>query len=166
MSRSSGKITAQTVESFNLNKGYAFTVSHIATAFADDADFYFLIKCGDRAIDLGYQTNVGGDCYGRIYESPTTSSDGTPLSIIANNRSNILTDGCTFFHTPSVSDDGTLMAEALIAGGSGKFSRVGGSSGLERWKLNPNTNYLIKITNKSGGAIDISHTFNFTCAGH
>lgn len=149
----------------HLERGNAYTVSHIFESVSNGDDAELLISCGDHAVYLGYKTFVGGQCYGRIYESPTITSNGTDLSIISNNRANILSDGCSFYHTPSVSSDGTLLAEALIPGGSGIFSRSGAASGLSQWIIAPNTSYYIKITNDSGGAIDISHTFNFSCAG-
>lgn len=58
-----------------LDTGKTFTTSKISEAVADDATLSFLIKCGDHSINLSYQTFVGGDCFGKIYESPTSQAN-------------------------------------------------------------------------------------------
>lgn len=163
MSRSTGRVISKDFSRKVLDNGKAFTASHIDEVVADNGTLSFLVTCGSKSLLVGYESVVGGDSQGRIYEAPTITENGTALNIIANNRSNINVGDCTFFHTPSVSDKGNLLAKSFIAGGNSRFTRFGGQSGLSKWIFKAGVSYYIELTNVSGASIQMSHTFNFSC---
>jgi hypothetical protein len=70
------------------------------------------------------------------------------------NRETDATATTALFHTPTKTNDGTLL-ECGILGQAGHFSASGGDISGAYWKLKPNEQYLIIATNKSGGALDI-----------
>ena len=63
------------------------------------------------------------------------------------------------FHSPTITDDGTEITGAYIAGGSGPGkSSSGGVVALHNdaeFILKTNTNYLIRVTNDSAEVIDV-----------
>jgi hypothetical protein len=66
-------------------------------------------------------------------------------------------------HTPTISDLGTQIDYALMPTLSAVGSNVGGVTGPdigEEWVLKPSTKYLLRLTNNSGGAVDVGfHLF-------
>lgn len=92
-----------------------------------------------------------------IYEGTTVSADGSAVSTFNRNRNSTRTPTCTAFTGPTITGDGTLIHDRYVpsAGGSG-VNTVGiiGDGAGEEWLLKPSTNYLIRLTNNSGGAID------------
>lgn len=104
---------------------------------------------------------AGGQCLVYLYEAPNTSA-GTGLSVYNMRRINTThTSPYTAVHTPTVTGVGTtpLINGRLIPGGTATPSRVGGETrAATEWILAPNTKYLLRITNNSGGAIVIHVT--------
>ena len=76
-----------------------------------------------------------------LYEAPTTTANGTALTVYNRNRNSANTPLATVYSGPTVTAVGTLLDVELA--GSGQ--KVGGESrgGLE-WILKSNTKYLIR----------------------
>ena len=80
----------------------------------------------------------------QLYEGPTTSADGTPLTVLPVNRSLALPTptGLTFFHTPTKSVNGTLLdSTGQVANVPCRIPSL-----AAEWVLNPSTNYLLLET--------------------
>jgi len=105
--------------------------------------------------------SAGGQSLVYLYEAPNTSA-GTALTVYNMRRIDIThTSPYTAVHTPTVTGVGTtpLINGRLIAGGTSVPSRVGGETrGATEWILAPNTKYLLRVNNNSGGAIVIHVT--------
>lgn len=91
-----------------------------------------------------------------IYEEPTTSNDGTPLTKINRERNSTYTSSLGIYHTPTSSVDGTLIYTKHL--GSGRNS--GGQDRSEEFVLKNNTKYLLRITNSTALANYISWELN------
>ena len=82
----------------------------------------------------------GGSCDIRLFEGTTVSSDGTGLTESNLNRAS------------SKTDDGTQIDFDLIE--TSKHQGGGIDDIPSEWILKPDNNYLLRLTNNSGGAID------------
>lgn len=88
-----------------------------------------------------------------LFEAPTVTANGTPLSSIAVNRMSTETAQTLTFGAPTISSNGTLIFASIIAGSR----QIGGSGSVGgAFHLKPNTSYLFKITNQSGVSSTVS----------
>lgn len=82
----------------------------------------------------------------KLYESTTISNVGTAIAAYNRNRQNpvVAENEVLFYHTPTVTDVGTLIEECHWGSGRG----VGGESrGMHEFVLKNNTKYMIRLTN-------------------
>jgi hypothetical protein len=147
--------------------GNMYQVGHYDAAVANTASLEILIRTGSTlSLHSVFATNVGGDSVAYLFEAPTVTVVGTTITPINNNRNSANTAEGLFYHTPTTTADGTpLNNGTFIPGGSGG-NAVGGSAGSSirdggEIILKPNTDYLVRITNISGAAKNISLTHLF-----
>ncbi len=88
-----------------------------------------------------------------LYEGTTVTANGT-LQTGYNFNRNFSNSTLSVYTSPTVTTTGTQINIAMIIG-SKQNGGVGESSGTE-WVLLPSTNYLVRITNNSGGASNVS----------
>ncbi len=105
------------------------------------------------------RVSVGrGDCDFFIYEDTTVSSNGSAITEVNVHRptgGSSLTD---LYYTPTVTGVGTKIHEVWFpptAAGTGATSTGTTAHAGEEWILKPSSNYLFRVTNNSGGTIDI-----------
>jgi hypothetical protein len=143
--------------------GQAFTFTHLDEGVANNASSDTLIVTDGFQSHLTFSAAGGGDIYVEIFEDAITSSTGSGLSMFNVNRNSILTPKSQAFHLPTITSTGTLLKKIFVPGGSG--GRSSGSIGAGPVRdgaeiiLKKYTNYLIRITNKSGQAKTISGDF-------
>ena len=96
-----------------------------------------------------------------LYEAPTVSANGTIQTAINLNRNSTNTSHLDIYATPTVSANGTLLRATKIfeSGTAGKNS--GSALVKDKWLLKTNTDYLVKITNDSGGSANFVGCFSF-----
>lgn len=96
-----------------------------------------------------YHLNVRGSNEGEViwymYEAPTTTDNCTAIANYNRNRNSSNTTGLTTYHTPTITDDGTLILVAHSGSGKG----VGGDRKSEEIVLKNNTKYLLRCTNQT-----------------
>ena len=137
-----------------IHEGVSFSAHIQVPATNNNASYDVLIKVGTGAIHVipSISTSLGAS-WG-LYETPTTTADGTATTVNNRRRSSQGVVGfvstSTVFANPTVTATGTqLDGEFLGSGGAG--AKTGGQSrGMEEWVLKPATNYLIRVTNLSG----------------
>lgn len=118
---------------------------------ADDATHDFLIRVGALGAHATFRIAVGGNCELLIYGGTTVSANGAALASISKNREDIGTAQTLLYDGPTVTLAGTLLLSQFVPGGT-RGTAVGGGWGESPWILAPNTNYLIRITNRAGGS--------------
>lgn len=118
---------------------------------ANDASADFLVRIGAIDAHARVRIEVGGDSELLIYEAPTTSANGNQVDSVSKNRQILGTATVLFYEGPTVTNVGTLLFHWFIAGGTGGSS-IGTGWGDTHWVLRANTDYLIRITNRSAGA--------------
>lgn len=137
------------------SKGYLangkYTVANTAT-------HYFLMSVAAatyphlRALNIS-ATAAPLDVY--LYESPTTSANGTAITVKNYNRNSASVGNILCYDGPTVSVDGTELEYFLIPGA--KQTGGSGEDGIQiEWILKPSTNYLIKVVNNSGASSDFA----------
>jgi hypothetical protein len=118
---------------------------------ADDATHDFLVKVGALGAHATFGIAVGGNCELLIYGGTTVSADGAALASISKNREDVGTAQTIVYDTPTVTGVGTLLLTQYVPGGT-RGTAAGGGWSEPEWILAPDTNYLIRITNRAGGS--------------
>lgn len=137
-----------------VHQGKLYLVEYSASV-NNAASMNILIKTpAGQELHSAFSVAVGGACTVYLFEGTTVSNDGTPITPVCQNR--VYADGIstTFFHTPTITGDGTALINGrLIPGGNSPTTRIGAQArdGAE-WLLKPSTNYCLRITNTSGSA--------------
>lgn len=86
-----------------------------------------------------------------IYEGTTVSADGTAIIHTRNNRYSTK-NNIANYHTPTITNDGSLMYQTKIFAPDTGFNILQTGGGKEtgrfgsEWILKPSTNYLVRIT--------------------
>ena len=145
-----------------LQQGHFYSVSKIFAAVADDGVGELLVRVPSNTT---LYVNIFGastaQFQGFLFEAPTNSDDGTTQAVIATNRSDGKTSGVLAFHTPTITGTGTALGEVVAPGGTKNQSIGSSGGGNVEWVLDGGKDYLVRITNNSGGAADISIGLGF-----
>ena len=93
---------------------------------------------------------VSAACRVQIYEGPTVTAAGTRLTHMRNNRNSAVADNArdTTYHTPTTTDNGTLIYDSYTGGqGGNQANRAGGESREgQEIVLKRSTPYLVVVT--------------------
>lgn len=102
-----------------------------------------------------------------LYEGITVSADGTPEVMASTNDAVVKTTGVLMFSAPTVTDLGNYKAGAAMFGE--KKSASSEEQVVPEWVLAPDGNnardYLMRLTNNSGGTLDMIHALFFYDSG-
>jgi len=150
-----------------VHEGRAFMVS--TTGVIDsEASINMLGRTGDKEVHFaGFQISASdGNLSVHMYESPTTTADGTPVTIVARNRASSIVPTHKVFSGPTVTGVGTILEHSHVysTGSQGAHLSAGQGALSEDWVLKPNTDYLIEITNDGAG--DLNFVAKFIWAEH
>jgi hypothetical protein len=149
-----------------IHQGKMYHVSHKLASVADDGTLTFALTT--PADDWPHVAPTGaaeGAFDFEIFEGASITG-GTSLTAQNHLRGSSNTFGGSIVHTPTVNDAGTRLL-FRSSGGSGAFgilSSPGLASFNYEWVLLAETTYLFRITNRSGGAVDMSMAINFYSA--
>lgn len=144
-------------------KGKFFNLSGTIENLPDTgATAYFLAKAPvGVCMDL-HQLAIGttaGPVNIILWESPTLSNLGTPVTPINQNRVLNTPALAQVWGGPTVTNVGTQLISQQILGAK----HLGGEGeSLHDWLLKPDTYYLFGIQNISGASIDVAYSFDWT----
>jgi len=137
----------------HIHKGRFYTVDLIDEALANDASLELLVApVTGTPPHMRATGDVGGDFKLEVFENTTVSAAGAADTPVNRNRMSSNTASTVITSGPTITDDGTLILEHLIPGGSGGNSQGGGASLFEEMILNHTRVYLIRLTNLAGQA--------------
>ena len=89
-----------------------------------------------------------------VYENPTLTNDGTALTEFDINRVTANASNVDVFHTPTITNVGTMIDNGMI-GTNGFLSDTGGSvSPMRDWMFKASESYLIGANNNDAAAKD------------
>jgi hypothetical protein len=139
-----------------VRQGEIYHFGHLFPTVGIDEDADVFLKVGSNRVTVTLSTAVGAESEFRIYEGTTTTDDGTSVLTANRNRTSSLTFTSSVFHSPTVDTLGTQLTEDYFPAGV-KNKEVGSSSEqTSSWILKPNTNYLLRVSNISGGIEEVS----------
>jgi len=114
-----GYLIAIEIEHYKVHEGNFYTVSDYDNDVDTASPKYWHIKthAGDVRVHIRIQvaTDTGGLL--ELFENPTTTGDGTPLTPYNNDRNSGNTSVISFYYDPTVSADGTRIEVTRIGGG-------------------------------------------------
>jgi len=90
-----------------------------------------------------------------VYENPTLTNDGTALTEFDLNRTTANASNVDVFHTPTVTNVGTMIDNGMIGTSGFLFDSGGSVSPMEDWIFKASESYLIGANNNDAGAKDI-----------
>lgn len=139
---------------FIANRTYA------AVANGANADMRFVVPSGKQVhAVLGFGSS--GIITAFLYEAGNVTA-GTAMTPVNLNRNSANASTCTVTYTPTVTTTGTEIMSRKMANTSHVLAKFGGE--LHRnmeWILKANTTYLVRVTNGSGGNLDITISVEF-----
>lgn len=143
-----------------VHEGEMFHASYTNGSVSNGASVDVLLVTGATVeTHVSWEVFGGGQVTVYLYEGATTSANGTAVSAYNMKRDSTNEPGGVVTHTPTVTDTGSvaLVNGRILPGGTSNQTRVGGGirSGAE-WILAPDTLYLMRATNTSGGTIAIN----------
>ena len=128
---------------------------------ADDANYDMLLITGGAAEPhLVFSAACGGTAEVLLYKDTTVSANGA-LIATQNMRQalhGIKINTMLAYTTPTITLVGTQIHIQLLPGGSGPGQGVSGGVVRQEteWELAPNTQYMIRVTNRAGSAQPVS----------
>ena len=148
----------------DLHQSERFKASYLqphGSELADDAAHDFLVRVGAFDAHTSLRIGVGGDCDFLFYEETTVSANGNICTSRCKNRRTLGTALTAMYEGPTVTLPGTLLLSTFVPAGT-KKALSGGSWGETEWLLERDTNYLVRITNRSGAAIQFSFSLGWS----
>jgi hypothetical protein len=130
---------------------HQYTYSPTALANGDSLDHRLVV--GDlapttRTPHFVAEVDATAETWVYLYETPTTSGNGTQQTVRNRNRNSSTTPNMTVWLAPTVSNAGTLLGAWIIGAGN---KTGGGSRESLEWDLKANTVYLVRVTAKATG---------------
>lgn len=140
------------------HEGFVYHGTHRAADLANDGVINLLLAVPAGAYPhlrkIVYHTE-GGPIDIELFEGTTTSAAGTGITMFNRNRNSANTADTVVTYGPTITLDGTLIHDLYSpAGGKDVGSDTNGLA--EEWMLATNTQYLLRMTNKTGGIMDYS----------
>jgi len=149
-----------------IHDGMFFDMTGLGTGLANGASYDILFQFPAGVV--GHLVNVeytfdDAPVTIEFFENPTFSAAGTACNVQNHNRLNNNLTSSTVTHSPTVSDPGTLLSSRYVPspaaqGGQAAGQMVAGED--YEWVLGLGNNYMWRITNNSGAAIDFGYHFN------
>lgn len=150
----------QQIDGQKTEDGENFVATDVVTGIADAATQEWLIVVGSEPIAVKSAASVEGKSTFDFYEGTLVSANGAAINLFDSNRVTGNTPLAAVYDSPTITNDGTILAEALLQSGEKQRAVTSTESG-DRLILKATTNYLIRLTNKSGGAIDVDLNVDF-----
>lgn len=151
------------INHWGIHGGFFYSMVKLIT-LGVDATYTMLIKTGSEDIHMKpliIESNEEQILF-KAYEDPTVTVEGTTLPIFNRNR-NMADEASTtlFYHTPTVTDIGTLIDVVYASGGSGvpTFSFGSIMTSNAEWFLKSDSYYYLTVTNNGNDIATINLKF-------
>ncbi len=154
------------------HEGKVFIHGERHDGIADSANYDMLIRvpAGNAARQVHFRFNYVSkantgtlDVDVTLYKEPTTTADGSAETIVSTNDAEVKTTGVLMFSAPTVTAVGTYKTSVSMFGE--KKSAGSKETSVPEWVLAPSgasaRDYLMRLTNNSGGTIDFNHSLFF-----
>lgn len=153
-------IPLETVDTVHLkvHEGKYFSGGLYNATLADAGTATILIQTSSTEVThIKFASSGSGNSTIQFFEGTTVSNAGTAVTMSNHNRNSTKSFSGTVTHTPTITDNGTqLNGTAFLAAGT-KGDGSGDFSGFSNeFNLIKSTNYLLLVTNVSGGVSKVS----------
>jgi len=144
---------------YKIYQGYGFSASHRFESVADGAsvDVYFENPNGSgrKVFLVAIEITAFGQCHVDIYRGNTVTANGTSLTPVNLNFESAITSIANVEYGGTYTT-GTLAVNTVCPGGA-KVRAVGSATEVGETVVIPeNFNFLVRVTNQSGVATDLS----------
>ena len=133
-----------------VHEGFLYTASYEKTGLSNNGTIDILLQTPSEGHphleSIDYSTD-GGPITLEIFEGSTVSSIGTEITSINRNRCSTIDSEIIISHTPTIIDTDTSLVKARSPVAVRDSFNTGGELALHC-----DQNYLIRVTNKSGGS--------------
>lgn len=146
----------------HLHRGFLFAYGNYTTALAASGTVLLLLQApDDRQCHLRLAFAAGGNCSVELFEDPTVSANGTALTPYNRNRLSANQPATKMWLTPTTSALGTLLDQQLVVGGTGGQAPGGDISWDSELLIGDGRLYLVRLTNVTSQAIELSSSIYF-----
>lgn len=135
-----------------LHAGMRFVTVQLSTLTGLGA-ISFLVPVGTKPSHMVVKVSTDQAVSVAVYESPTTSANGTGLTVYTRNRASTNTTATTVYSGPSVSANGNMIHAELV----GASRSSGTSRSADEIIFKASTKYLVTVTNLT------NQTANYSC---
>jgi len=133
------------------HKGNLFSANHLFGTVANGGSAVITGITGAKEAGLMILAKATGEAEIEFEKGTTFSNNGTEVAQINRNEASSRTSAATIYHTPTVDSAGTVFSHGLIPGGGGRFTKMGGETGIgAEYIIAPNSNHLTRVVNTSG----------------
>jgi len=144
---------------YKIYEGYGFSISHRFESVANDAsvDVYFECPdgCGREVFVVAVEVIAFGQCHVDVYRGNQVSASGTAITPVNLNFGSTIASVASVEYGGTYTT-GTLVHNTVVPGGA-KVRAIGGVSEVGETVVVPcGYNFLVRVTNKSGAATDLS----------
>jgi hypothetical protein len=138
------------------DSGLYFFFQDYATGIGNGSsrDILVITANNGKGIHCRFNFATLGGTY-NLYESPTTTANGTAISVLNRNRTSSNVASLAAYSVPTVTAVGTLLATCLL-GSTSRSSTADYLNSNEQMILKPNTKYLIRFNSTSGSNISVA----------
>ena len=142
-------------EHHHMHEGEMHQVTYPPAALANGASIDFRLVVGNltptsRTPHITIELDTTGESWMYLYETPTTTANGTQLTARNKNRNSAIVPNQTVWQAPTVTAVGTMLSAWI----SGSGEKSGGQTRESvEWDLAPNTVYLVRVTGKNSNNI-------------
>lgn len=149
-----------------LNDGDSYFVAGAGQLAATTGAYRFLFIVGSKAAHLStfFFRLEKGNVNINFYEAPTTSANGTALSVKNRNRLKQATkvNQTLAFHTPTYSALGEVLIPIQVPKTGSGANVSPALAGSEGWILKPNTKYIFELLNIDNSTCNFSGVFEWS----
>lgn len=140
----------------NIHRGIMFSASTAGDIPADGMLDWLLRVPAGQSVHIEFFGTVEHSMRGFLYEAPITTDNGTAIFCNNRNRFSSLTATLLIFAGPTVTDDGLLLMDYFMPGGSKTTASGGEGSSEDEWIFSPG-DYLLRISNTVIGPAAIGY---------
>ena len=144
-------------EHSEIHEGETYVCSHFYPLVADDANADLRITLGSKKeLHITITIAVAGNGETLLYEGTTYTVAGTNVAIYNRDRTSSNTTDATCRYTPTANVLGTELFHGYAPGGEKKEAIGSVRRTAQEWIFKKSEDYLVRFTNRSGAAIDVS----------
>lgn len=150
------RIASKTLE------GHTYDYSNYWTSIASNAkeELYFYTGNDTIYLRMALLSSSNAPARLRIFEDPIITNNGTLQTYYNRDRIKNLTGVSKLYYQPTYTSNGTKLVTHVIVGSK----QSGGLCGQDAcvWVLQPNTDYLIEMTNLNGNGVEFGYNMLWT----